>query len=430
MRVAFETHGCKLNQADTLKLSEEFYKAGFEIVKETQPFDVYVLNSCTVTHVADRKSRNSARSAKKLNPDSFLVFTGCYAERDPQFLESIKDIDLVIGNTDKKGLVGKVIAQLNLETDVPSNSISQHSMESFTSKTRAMVKIQEGCNQVCAYCIVPKVRGREKSIPVTELVDQINHLHKTGFKEVVLTGTQLGSYGFDLPKTNLKYMLSNVLKNTDIPRIRVSSLQPQEIGESLLELWEDPRLCQHFHVPLQSGSNSILKSMRRRYSAEQYLGSIARINSMLPEASVTSDVIVGFPNESDQDFDETLKLCKEINFSDLHVFKFSTRPGTSAAHMPDNVCFSTKSQRSRELISIASNSFHRYRSTLIGKKEHVLWEEPSTNQNPDGYSIYTGLTGNYIRVKATSNKHLTGLIEPVTLDADTVADSTVMLGLR
>lgn len=430
MRVAFETHGCKLNQADTLKLSEEFYKAGFQIVKETQPCDVYVLNSCTVTHVADRKSRNSARSSKKLNPNSLLVFTGCYAERDPQSLESMKDIDLVIGNSNKKEIVSRVIAKLDLQNEEPNDSYSKHSMEAFSSKTRAMVKIQEGCNQICAYCIVPKVRGREKSVAVNELVRQINHLQQTGFKEVVLTGTQLGSYGFDLPKTSLKEMLSIILENTKIPRIRVSSLQPQEIDEDLLKLWDDSRLCRHFHVPLQSGSNSILQSMRRRYSSEQYVESIARVNSMLPEASITSDIIVGFPNESVADFNKTLKLCQKVNFSDLHIFKFSTRPGTSAAHMCDNVSFSTKSERSKELLSLASDSFHRYRKTLVGKKEFVLWEEPSNGRKPDHHFTYTGLTGNYIRVKADSTERLTGLIEPVTLGMDAMADSKVMIALR
>lgn len=430
MRVAFETHGCKLNQADTLKLSSEFFQAGFKIVKENQPCDVYVLNSCTVTHIADRKGRNSARSAKKLNPDSYVVFTGCYAERDPGSLEEIHEIDLVLGNSSKKEIVSKVLSELEVKDAPVSNFFAEPTMESFSTKTRAMVKIQEGCNQVCSYCIVPKVRGREKSVPVSDLTSQINDLKKSGFKEVVLTGTQLGSYGFDLSETTLKDMLSDILNHTDIPRIRVSSLQPQEINMSLLDLWKDPRLCQHFHIPLQSGSDPILKAMRRRYTAEDYLKSIEQIKSIIPNASITSDVIVGFPNESEDDFDNTVELCNAVGFSDLHVFKFSSRPGTSAAHFPDNVPYSTKSKRSKELMLIAEFGFLKYRESNIGKQENVLWEESSNKKSMSSLSTYTGLTGNYIRVKSESEKEITGLIEPVTLDMNPDSDPKIMSVIR
>jgi len=430
MRVAFETHGCKLNQADTLKLSEEFHEAGFEIVKDDQPYDVYVLNSCTVTHVADRKGRNSARSAKKRNPNSLVVFTGCYAEREPQTLISIPDIDLVIGNIGKKEIVGKVIEELSPEVTVPDFSTSHHDMNSFSTRTRAMVKIQEGCNQICAYCIVPRVRGREKSVPAQSLINQINHLSESGFKEVVLTGTQLGSYGFDLDGTSLRHMLASILENTDVPRLRVSSLQPQEIDNDLLDLWENPRLCQHFHVPLQSGSNRILKTMRRRYTSERYVSSIDRIRSILPDASITSDVIVGFPGESVTDFRKTAELCIEVGFSDLHVFKFSVRPGTSAAHMIDNVGSPAKHERSQILLEIAEASFRKYRESNIGKHELVLWEEPSKRGKRGQFATYTGLTSNYIKVKTESCGKMTGVIERVKLGMNPSDDPKVMTIVR
>ncbi len=430
MRVAFETHGCKLNQADTLKLSSAFFNAGFKIVKENEACDVYVLNSCTVTHIADRKGRNSARSAKKLNPDSFVVFTGCYAERDPKSLESIPEIDLVLGNTSKKEIVDKVLAELKTPDTPDSDSFAEPPMESFSTRTRAMVKIQEGCNQICSYCIVPKVRGREKSVPVSELISQINDLQQSGFKEVVLTGTQLGSYGFDLSETNLKSMLADVLNHTDIPRIRVSSLQPQEIDLDLLKLWQNTRLCKHFHIPLQSGSDPILKAMRRKYTSEQYLRSVRQIKSVLPDASITSDVIVGFPNESEEDFRNTVNVCNSVGFSDLHVFKFSRRPGTSAFHSIDNVAYSIKSKRSKELMLIAETGFRKYRKSHIGKKEYVLWEEPSPIDSISTFNTYTGLTGNYIRVKSQSEKEITGLIEPVTLSIDQTQESKMMTVIR
>jgi len=293
-----------------------------------------------------------------------------------------------------------------------------------------MVKIQEGCNQICSYCIVPKVRGREKSVPVSELISQINHLQQSGFKEVVLTGTQLGSYGFDLSETTLKSMLSDVLNHTDIPRIRVSSLQPQEIDLDLLKLWQNTRLCKHFHIPLQSGSDPILKAMRRRYTSEQYLRSIKQIKSVLPDASITSDVIVGFPNESEEDFRNTVNVCNSVGFSDLHVFKFSRRPGTSAFHSIDNVAYSIKSKRSKELMLIAETGFRKYRKAHIGKKEYVLWEEPSPRDSISTFNTYTGLTGNYIRVKSQSEKEITGLIEPVTLSIDPNQESKMMTVIR
>ena len=289
-----------------------------------------------------------------------------------------------------------------------------------------MVKIQEGCNQICAYCIVPKVRGREKSVPVQSLIDQINHLSESGFKEIVLTGTQLGSYGFDLDNTSLRHMLASILGNTDVPRIRVSSLQPQEIGNDLLDLWADPRLCQHFHVPLQSGSNTILKTMRRRYTAEEYFSSIDHIRAILPDVSITSDVIVGFPGESVTDFRKTAELCREVGFSDLHVFKFSVRPGTSAAHLTDSVDSATKHERSQTLIKIAENSFRKYRESNIGKHELVLWEESSERSKGDQFTTYTGLTSNYIKVKTASCKEMTGVIEKVELTMNLNHDPKVM----
>ena len=430
MRVAFETHGCKLNQADTLKLSEEFHEAGFEIVKDDDPCDVYVLNSCTVTHVADRKGRNSARAARKLNPNSFVVFTGCYAEREPKTLISIPDIDLVIGNIGKKEILGKVIEELNPEITVPDFSTSHRSMNSFSTRTRAMVKIQEGGNQICAYCIVPKVRGREKSVPVQSLINQINHLSESGFKEVVLTGTQLGSYGFDLESTSLRQMLASILENTDVPRLRVSSLQPQEIGNDLLNLWADPRIFRHFHVPLQSGSNTILKNMRRRYTSEEYVSSTNRIRSIVPNASITSDVIVGFPGESLTDFRRTSELCREVGFSDLHVFKFSVRPGTSAAHLIDNVDSPTKHKRSQILLEIAEDSFRKFRESNIGKHELFLWEEPSKRGKRAPFPTYTGLTSNYIKVKTESREEMTGVIERVKLGMNPADDPKVMTIVR
>ena len=268
--VAIETHGCKLNQADSEVLARRFISVGYNIVPLGHGPDIYVLNSCTVTHVADAKARQALRAARRRNPSLTVVATGCYAQRAPDQLRRVEGVDLVLGNFEKSRIVEAVLQARGVTmVSCAEGKEGVIRPESF-GRTRAMVKIQEGCNQVCAYCIVPKVRGRERSIPLEELVRQVRQRIGEGYKEVVLTGTQLGSYGFDLTEgTELKTLIEAVLSRTEIERLRVSSLQPQEITPELLELWKDPRLCPHFHMPLQSGSDAVLARMRRRYSGQR-----------------------------------------------------------------------------------------------------------------------------------------------------------------
>ena len=249
LTVAIETHGCKLNQADSGVLGRQFADAGFRVVSTGDPVDVYVVNTCTVTHVADRKARHALRSARRRNPDATIVATGCYAQRAPQQLEAVEAVDIVAGNTDKSTLVQSIVAWKG-EPLVPcAVGDDGQAASPATLRTRAMVKIQEGCDQVCAYCIVPKVRGRERSVPPDGIIDEIERYGSLGYKEVVLTGTQLGSYGFDLPGMTLSRLLRHVLAETGVPRLRVSSLQPQEVGRDLLELWKDTRLCPSLSHP-------------------------------------------------------------------------------------------------------------------------------------------------------------------------------------
>ena len=293
--VKLETHGCKLNQADTQFLARELASAGYGVVGNAEDADVFVLNTCTVTHVADRKARQAVRAAKRRNPNSLIVVTGCYAQRAPDDLRSMPEIDLVAGNVDKPSLA-RMIGRLASDPDtVCAVGDDEALSQVLRIRSRAMVKIQEGCDQVCAYCIVPTVRGRERSIPADEIVATANAYADMGCREVVLTGTQLGSYGFDLKDMSISGLVRNLLDRTEVPRIRISSLQPQDISEELLELWADPRLCPHFHVPLQSGSDSILKIMRRRYTSAEFQDSVRRIRDSVAGAAVTADVIVGFP---------------------------------------------------------------------------------------------------------------------------------------
>ncbi len=415
--VAIETQGCKLNQADSQALAQRFAAAGYLVVDAGQPADVYVLNTCTVTHVADRKARQSLRAARRGSPASLVVATGCYAQRSPGELEALQDVDLVLGNTDKGVLVQRV-TELMGDAAIPcatGDAIGSAGTPGGALRTRAMVKIQEGCNQVCAYCIVPKVRGRERSIPPDDLVAQVRALEEQGFREVVLTGTQLGSYGFDIPGASLKRLLEAVLDQTTIPRVRVSSLQAQEIGEGLLSLWDDSRLCPHFHLPLQSGSNSVLRRMRRRYTAERFAGAVELVRSRVAGASITTDVLSGFPGETEEEFQETYNFCQEMAFSDMHVFPYSVRPGTSAAHYGDMVDPVTKGRRVDMLLDLAGRHAADFRRSLLGQVRPVLWEERV--KDADGW-LWSGLTDNYAPVYARVDERLGNSITATRLIED------------
>ena len=408
--VAVETHGCKLNQSDSLTLSREFQVAGFSVVPTSSPCDIYIVNTCSVTHVADRKGRQSARAAKRRNPQSKVIVTGCYAERDRETIEAIEEVDLVFGNTSKAEIVRTVAKSFHLEATSIEPFPDFH-LSDYSVRNRAMLKIQEGCNQVCAYCIVPYVRGRERSVPIREIIESITRFEREGFHEVVLTGTQLGSYGFDLHDTTLIDLISNVLKHTKMPRIRLSSLQPQEINKQLLDLWKDDRLCPHFHIPLQSGSNEILKRMKRKYSAADFTKAVDMVRDQIKDASITSDIIVGFPGERLEDYQKTLNLCEESEFSDVHVFKFSSRPGTSANYLLDDVPAHEKAERSTSLIEAGKKSFAAFRRKYHQRTMKVLWE-PETSRSDKGEFI-TGLTPNYIRVRSWARSAVDPLSEVV-----------------
>ena len=414
--VAIETHGCKLNQADTLMLARTFAEAGFRHVDTGEGADVYVVNSCTVTHVADRKARHSLRAARRRNPGATIVATGCYAQRSPDELRELEEIDLVIGNADKSTLVRQVIEWMGLPDTVPPIGDAGRPAPAPAARIRAMVKIQEGCDQVCAYCIVPKVRGRERSIPVKQVVEEVTRLVAEGYMEVVLTGTQLGTYGFEWPGVSLRGLIQAVLSETGAPRLRVSSLQPQEIDRALLECWSDKRLCPHFHLPLQSGSAGILKSMRRRYTPSGYAEAVELIRDRVPRASITADVIVGFPGETDEDFERTYDLCESLEFADMHVFPYSIRPGTTAAHLSGQLSPSVKTLRVRRLLELAKRQYMAFRLGLLGESRSVLWETHAASSFDVGEGRrWSGLTEDYIRVAAIDARELANRFTRVRL---------------
>ena len=412
-KVSIETHGCKLNQADSGKLALEFLEAGFKLVENGEPTDIHIVNTCTVTHVADRKARRSLRSARRQNPEAIIVATGCYVDRDAKALSAIPEIDIVANNANKATLVSEIIASQGDGFVSCTLGDDQVPINLKAIRTRASIKIQEGCDQVCAYCIVPKVRGRERSIPADSIVTNIKNLENIGYKEIILTGTQLGTYGFDITRgpNKLHLLIEHILKNTTVERLRVSSIQPQEINSELLRVWENPRVCQHMHIPLQSGSDVILKNMRRRYTSIQYLDSIAKVKSKFSDLSVTTDIIVGFPGESEKDHLDTVDLVNDVDFSKLHVFPFSVRPGTTAAHLTDQIGSSVKSVRVDELIRLGDEKSRSHRKQLIGTIRPVLWEERKNRK-------WIGLTDNYVRVCLRDERDLYNTINQVLIEGE------------
>ena len=411
--VAIRTHGCKLNQADSNVLTRRFVEAGYQLVDSAADADVFVLNTCTVTATADAKARQALRAVRRANPKAFIVATGCYPQRAAAELARLEAVSLVAGNSQKERLASLVMAVHRRER-YPSTSSTANAVALGPSpgRTRAMVKIQEGCNQVCAYCIVPKVRGRERSIPPETLVRQINDLVAEGFREVVLTGTQLGTYGFDILGVNLLRLLRRVLEETEVPRLRVSSLQAQEITPELLELWQEPRLCPHFHVPLQSGSDRILKVMRRRYDTARFARTLELIRQSVPDAGITTDLIVGFPGEGDSEFRDSRDFARAMQFSDMHIFPYSLRPGTSAAYFSYRVPEPVKKERTAEMLLVAKGGFRAFRDHQLGRVRQVLWEPVRERA---GAMVYCGLTDNYIRVYADSARDLSNRITPARL---------------
>ncbi len=418
--VAIRTQGCKLNQADSDMLARRFAAAGYRLVQSPAKADVFVLNTCTVTSTADSKARQALRAAARANPHALIVATGCYAQRSRDELSQVEGVSLVVGNTEKAELPAMVTALLEQRNTGANShprvsSALDYSVQPAANirRNRSMVKIQEGCDQVCAYCIVPKVRGRERSIPPESLVEQINQRVAEGCLEVVLTGTQLGTYGFDIPGATLTRLLERILAETAVPRLRVSSLQPQEINPRLLELWQDPRLCRHFHIPLQSGSDRILEMMRRRYTTGLFAEKVDLVRNTVPGSGVTADLIAGFPGETEAEFQESLAFATSMAFSDMHIFPYSPRPGTSAVYLSGPVSQPVKKARTTQLLAMAKEGFEAFRSYQLDQTHPVLWES-STRQ--DGGLKWRGLTGNYIRVYTHSRNNLGNTITPARFE--------------
>ena len=409
--VSIHTHGCKLNQADSQVLARQFQQAGFTVVRSPAQADVVVLNSCTVTANSDSKARQYLRRARRSNPNALVVATGCYAQRAKDDLSAMATVSLVLDNKQKESLVALVAAELNIEPDQTGETQLRG-----PGRSRAMVKIQEGCDQVCAYCIVPKVRGRERSIPPEEIIAQINIRAADGCREAVLTGTQLGTYGFDIPNANLRDLIARILDETDIDRLRVSSLQPQEITPELLDLWDDHRLCPHFHIPLQNGSDTILRAMRRQYDTARFAATVELVRKTVPDAGITTDMITGFPGEGVREFAESYSFALAMGFSDMHVFPYSIRPGTSAAYLDGHVDDITKKERTGEMLELAASCASEFHQASLGQIRPVLWK-PAKRPDSNSSGSWSGLTDNYLRVRTQSDQDLGNVITETRLTA-------------
>ena len=400
-------------------MAEQFIDNNYEIVNFEEFADVYIINTCTVTNMSDRKSRQIIRRAKQINPNSILVATGCYAQTAKEELEKITDIDLIVGNTEKKDIV-KIVEEYrdnkNRERVKMSDINKQKEFVDFgsvtyTEKTRAVIKVQDGCNNFCSYCIIPYAKGRVRSRKLESVVKEITEIAAKGIKEVVITGIHLASYGKDFEENiGLIDLLEEINKIDGIVRIRLGSLEPKIITEEFMQrLIKLEKICHHFHLSLQSGCDNTLKRMNRKYTTSEFEEIVQRLRKYYNDVILTTDIIVGFPGETEEDFETTYNYLKKINFYKMHVFPYSPRKGTVAAKMPDQIQGDVKERRSKKLIELSNENQKQYNQNLIGKDVEVLFEE----KNKEGY--YKGHTQNYILVEYKTDEELENKIVKVNI---------------
>lgn len=388
-------------------MAEQFIDNNYKVVDFEEFADVYIINTCTVTNMSDRKSRQIIRRAKQINPDSILVATGCYAQTAQEELEQIADIDLIVGNTEKKDIV-KIVEEYGDNRDSERVKISDINKQkefvdfgsvTYTEKTRAVIKVQDGCNNFCSYCIIPYAKGRVRSRKLESVVKEITEIAANGIKEVVITGIHVASYGIDFDNdTRLIDLLEAIQKIDGIERIRLGSLEPNIITEEFVNrLKKVTKMCDHFHLSLQSGCDETLKRMNRKYTAQAFEKEVNLLRRTFPDVALTTDVIVGFPGETEEEFNETYKYLSKIRFAKLHVFKYSPRKGTVAAKMKNQIDSAVKEKRSHKLIELSNECEIEFLDRYIGKKVKVLFEKQ------DGKYI-KGHTTNYLVVKVKEEK--------------------------
>ena len=417
-KVAFYTLGCKVNQYEKEAMLELFEKEGYEKAETEDYADVYVINTCTVTHMSDRKSRQYIRRMKKKNPDAIIAVVGCYSQVSPEEILSIDEVNLVMGTNDRKKIVEevkKIDASRKVSTvdDIMKvKAFEEIEINKTNGKTRAFMKIQDGCDRYCSYCIIPYARGRVRSRDLESIVKEVENLASNGYKEVVLTGIHVASYGKDIKDSDIK--LLDVIKQINdiegIERIRLSSVEPILFTDEFVEAVSTmDKVCPHYHLSLQSGCDETLKRMKRRYTTEEYKAIVDRLRAAIPNVSITTDVIVGFPGETNEEFDKTYEFLKDIELTHMHVFKYSPRKGTPAATMENQVDPSTKHDRSEKLLQLNEENFNKFGQKMLDKEFNVLFEQKV------GDNKYEGLTENYVKVIVESDNDISEQILKVKI---------------
>jgi threonylcarbamoyladenosine tRNA methylthiotransferase MtaB len=412
MKVYLDSVGCRLNQSELERLARQFKRAGYTIAASPKESDLIVINTCTVTSAAAADSRAKARRAHLQNPHAKIVLTGCWSSMEPAAAASLPGVTRVVPNSAKENLVNEMTAGISPAS--PAEPLRRIALPGNRRRTRAFIKVQDGCDNHCTYCITTLARGAARSERPETILEDVRLAIDGGVKEIVLTGVQLSAYGEDISSyVNLKTLVEQILDKTDIARLRLSSLEPWNLPQDFFSLWENPRLCRQLHMPLQSGSQRTLRRMGRPICPNEYAALIRKARHAIPDLGVTTDIIVGFPDERETDFQESLDFIKAMAFSDVHVFAYSLRPETPAACLPDRVPAQIARERAQQVRAIAAESSQAFLSQFIGCSLPVLWIR-SRRVNGQQWGI-SGLTDNYIRVHTCSSTDLWNQLTPVRL---------------
>lgn len=407
MKVAFSTLGCRVNHYESEAMAEKFIREGYEVTEFTEVADVYVINTCTVTNMGDKKSRQIISRARRLNPDAIIAVVGCYSQIAPKEVSAIDGVDVVLGTRNKGDVVYYVnkardeqAAQIYVESVLRNKKFEALNIEEYQDKTRAFLKIQDGCNRFCTYCIIPYSRGSVCSKEPRQVLDEINKLSEHGFKEIILSGIHTASYGLDLDgEITLVDLLEEIEKLDGIERVRIGSIEPAFFTPEVIEKIKNmKKLCPQFHLSLQSGCNATLKRMNRRYTAEEYERIVNILRENIKDVSITTDVIVGFPGETEEEFNETYEFLKRIKLTKTHVFKYSPREGTKAATMSNQLDGTVKDKRSKALIELNNKNEGDFTKSIVGRVMDVLIEQPVKGKD----DVYEGYTKNYVKVEVKS----------------------------
>lgn len=420
MKVFLHTIGCRLNHSEIETMARQLLAAGHEIVTDTAVADKVIINTCAVTAEAAKDARSLTRRIHRQNDTADILLTGCYATIAPDELEQVQGASQVIPNAQKNQIV--TMLDPNARIDLPifdqEPVLRQYLAGSMGAHTRAFIKVQDGCDNKCTFCVTTVARGEGQSRHLGDIVAEVQALAAAGYQEAVLTGVHLGSYGYDFGnQAGLKELMQALLTHTDIPRLRLSSLEPWDLAPNFFELWHNPRLLPHLHMPLQSGSDKVLKRMARRTSRTSFQELVDAARANIPNLNLSTDLIIGFPGETDEDFADSLEYVERIGFSRLHVFSYSQRPGTAAATFPDQVDPQTKKARTRQMIDLGKRLSLQFHHQFEGETLNVLWEQ-SVGADADGLR-WVGYTDNYIRVQGNGRPHLFNQITPTHLHTAT-----------